>query len=208
MRRRYQRTTNDADLRQERRLRYQESNRTYLAKLREAKLKSWKVFYSGTQSSNPWNSVQRYAAAKIWGPLTLSTLKANNNTHCQYPKHSQPADVLLYRRRLGVQRRSPPQKSQTIDDITYAHNRRHSIYATRNTGCIGIVRLTEGSRQRCPNQRGTSSDLQELPYPFHRSIQRISTQRTLSTTLKEINNTPDSETGQGGTQCSAQIPPH
>jgi hypothetical protein len=31
MRRRYQRTKNDADLRQERRLRYQESNRTYQA---------------------------------------------------------------------------------------------------------------------------------------------------------------------------------
>ena len=57
MRRRYQRTMDDADLRQERRLRYQESNRTYQAKLWEAKLKSWKDFCSGTQSSNPWNSV-------------------------------------------------------------------------------------------------------------------------------------------------------
>jgi hypothetical protein len=57
MRWRYRRTTNDADLRQKRRLRYQESYRTYQAKLREAKLKSWKVFCSETQSSNSWNSV-------------------------------------------------------------------------------------------------------------------------------------------------------
>jgi hypothetical protein len=49
MRRRYQRTMNDADLRQERRLQYQESNRTYQAKLWEAKLKTWKEFCSGTQ---------------------------------------------------------------------------------------------------------------------------------------------------------------
>jgi hypothetical protein len=81
MRRRYQRTTNNTGLRQERRLRYQESNRTYQAKLREAKLKSWKDFCSGTQSSNPWNSEYRYMAGKIRGTLTLSTLKTNNNTH-------------------------------------------------------------------------------------------------------------------------------
>ena len=81
LRRRYQRTRNDADLRQERRLRYQESNRTYQAKLREAKLKSWKDFCTGTDSSNLWNSVYQYAAGKTRGALTLSTLKANTNTH-------------------------------------------------------------------------------------------------------------------------------
>jgi len=81
MRRRYQRITNDADLRQETRQQYQGSNRTYEAKLREAKLKSWKEFCTGTQSSNPWNSVYRYAAGKVRGALTLSTLEANNNTH-------------------------------------------------------------------------------------------------------------------------------
>ena len=41
MTRRYQRTKNNADLRQERRLQYQESNRTYQTKIREAKSKSW-----------------------------------------------------------------------------------------------------------------------------------------------------------------------
>jgi len=81
MRRRYQRTRDDADLRQERRLQYQEGNRTYQAKLREAKLKSWKEFCSRTQNSNPWNWVYRYAAGKIRGTLTLSSLEDNNNTY-------------------------------------------------------------------------------------------------------------------------------
>jgi len=81
MRLRYQRITNDADLRQERRQQYQGSNRTYQAKLREAKLKSWKDICTGTHSSNPWNLVYRYAAGKVRGALTLSTLEANNNTH-------------------------------------------------------------------------------------------------------------------------------
>ena len=81
MRRRYQWTTNNADLRQERELQYQEGNRTYQAKLREAKLKLWKDFCSRTQSSNPWNSAYRYADGKIRGMLTLTTFKDSNNTY-------------------------------------------------------------------------------------------------------------------------------
>jgi hypothetical protein len=57
MRRRYQRTKNDADQRQERRQQYQESNRIYQVKLREAKISSWKDFCSRTHNSNPCNSV-------------------------------------------------------------------------------------------------------------------------------------------------------
>ena len=53
MRRRYQRTKNDADQRQERRQQYQESNRIYQAKLREAKFRSWKDYCTRTQGSNP-----------------------------------------------------------------------------------------------------------------------------------------------------------
>jgi hypothetical protein len=57
MRRRFQRTKNDANLKQDRRIQYVEGNRTYQAKLQEVKLKSWKDFCSRTQSSNPWNLV-------------------------------------------------------------------------------------------------------------------------------------------------------
>jgi hypothetical protein len=81
MRQRYQRTKYNADLRQDRRLQYQESNRTYQAKLWEAKSKSWKDFCSRTQNSNPWNLVYRYAAGKTRSTLTWTTPKANNNTY-------------------------------------------------------------------------------------------------------------------------------
>lgn len=81
MRRRFQRTKNDANLRQERRLQYNESNRTYQARLREEKLKSWKDYCSSTQNSNPWNAVYRYAAGKTRCNPTLSTLKFSNNTY-------------------------------------------------------------------------------------------------------------------------------
>ena len=167
LRRRYQRTTTNADLRQERRLRYQESNRTYQAKLREAKLKSWKDFCTGTDSSNPWNSVYWFAARKTRGALTLSTLKANTNTHTanilstlyQLMDYFIPEDT-------GVQRRSLPQTSKANDYRTYAYSKLHSIYTTRSTGCFKNVWLMEGSRRRCPNKRDTSSGLQVLPHLF------------------------------------------
>jgi ribonuclease HI len=101
MRRRYQRTKNDADRRQERRQQYQESNRAYQAKLREAKISSWKEYCSSTQSPNPWNSVYRYAAGKLRSPQTWSTLKTNNDTYTddirstinQMMDHFIPADT-------------------------------------------------------------------------------------------------------------------
>ena len=52
LRRRYQRTRNDENLRHKRRLLYQEGNRLYRAKLREEKLKYWKEFCSRTENSN------------------------------------------------------------------------------------------------------------------------------------------------------------
>jgi hypothetical protein len=80
LRRRYQRTKTDANVRQDRRLQYLEGNRTYLAKLREEKIRSWKEFCTSTDSTNPWNAVYRYAARKQHKKLTLSTLKMSDNT--------------------------------------------------------------------------------------------------------------------------------
>ena len=57
LRRRFQRTRNDDNLRQERKLWYQEGKRHYQAKLKEEKLKSWKEFCCHTTGSNPWNTV-------------------------------------------------------------------------------------------------------------------------------------------------------
>jgi hypothetical protein len=81
LRRRYQRTKADANLRQERRLQYLEGNRTYQTKLREEKIRSWKEFCTSTDSTNPWNAVYRYAARKLHEKPTLSTFKTSDNTY-------------------------------------------------------------------------------------------------------------------------------
>jgi len=62
---RYQRTRNDDNLRQERKLRDWEGKRHYQAKLQEEKLESWKEFCSHTAGSNPWNAVYKLASGKL-----------------------------------------------------------------------------------------------------------------------------------------------
>jgi hypothetical protein len=74
LRRRYQRTRNDVNLRQQRRLQYQEGNRLYQEKLRQAKINSWKDFCSRTKECNPWNAVYRLAFRKLQNKTTLATL--------------------------------------------------------------------------------------------------------------------------------------
>ena len=120
-------------------------------------------------SINPLFILASYLHVLITAPTHIHKHHTHTHTH-RYPKHSRSADGLLHTRRLGVQRRCPPQTSQAINDRVDAHNWRHSLYTTRSTGCIGKVRLREGSRGRYPNQRNTYSGLQDLPLLFHRSI--------------------------------------
>ena len=81
LRRRYQRTRHDDNLRQERKLLYQAGKRHYQAKLQEEKFKSWKGFCSCTADSNPWNVVYKLASGKMQGSTTLSTLQTQNGTY-------------------------------------------------------------------------------------------------------------------------------
>jgi hypothetical protein len=81
LRRRFQRTKNDDNLRLERRQQYHKCNRMYQKKLREEKLQSWRDFCSNTDSSNPWNGVYRYAAGKLQSKLILTTLRTGNDSY-------------------------------------------------------------------------------------------------------------------------------
>jgi hypothetical protein len=80
-RRRYQRTRNDDNLQQERKLQDQEGKRLYQAKLQEGKLKSWKDFCSRTTDSNRWGVVYKLASGKIQSKTTSTTLKTQDGTY-------------------------------------------------------------------------------------------------------------------------------
>lgn len=81
LRRRYQRTRNDENLRQERKMKYIEGSHQYQSKINMEKLKSWKQFCSITEGSNPWNAVYKIAANKLRGNSSLTTLQKEDGTY-------------------------------------------------------------------------------------------------------------------------------
>jgi len=81
LRRRYQRTTNNENLRWERKGKYFDGRREYEAKMQEAKLKSWKTFCKISDEVNPWNVVYKIASEKIRTTTTLTTLEKEDGTY-------------------------------------------------------------------------------------------------------------------------------
>ena len=65
IRRRYQRSTRDSNLREARQYQYLQEKRKYEATLRKAKIQSWKKYCNATVSTNPCNMVYKLAAGKI-----------------------------------------------------------------------------------------------------------------------------------------------
>jgi len=76
MRRRYQRTLQDSNLRETRKLQYLQEKRKYEATLRKAKIQSWKEYCNATTSTNPWNMVYKLATGKMRSCSTLNYKEA------------------------------------------------------------------------------------------------------------------------------------
>ena len=77
LRMRYQRTTNNENLRQ----REKKSGRhKYEGKMQEAKLKSWKTFCTINDGVNPWNIVYKIADGKIRTTTRLTKIEKKDGT--------------------------------------------------------------------------------------------------------------------------------
>jgi hypothetical protein len=80
LRRRYQRTTNNENLRESRKNQYHKEKAKYRAAIKKRKTESWKEFCNLTSSTNPWNVVYKLASNKVKRSETLSTLKNPNGS--------------------------------------------------------------------------------------------------------------------------------
>ena len=74
LRRRYQTTTNNEDLRAQRKAQYLEGKAWYTSTIKNEKVRSWKEFCNITPGNNPWNEVYKIAAGKRKRKLNLTTL--------------------------------------------------------------------------------------------------------------------------------------
>jgi hypothetical protein len=80
MRRRYQRTIRDENLREDRKQLYQQEKKKYVAALRKSKILSWRQYCNATTTSNPWNAVYKLASGNLKQSSTLSTLRKPDGT--------------------------------------------------------------------------------------------------------------------------------
>jgi len=80
LRRRYQRTLNNEDLRSERKNQYNEWKLQYQLKLKEENFKSWQKYCSSTEESNPWNTIYKTASGKSRSTTCLTTLQQPDGT--------------------------------------------------------------------------------------------------------------------------------
>jgi hypothetical protein len=80
-RRKYQRTRNNDNLRDQHQTDYQIEKVKYQAKIKNAKIQSWKQYCNKTSATNPWNIVYKSAAGKINNGQIMSTLQNINGSH-------------------------------------------------------------------------------------------------------------------------------
>ena len=71
LRRRHQRTRNNDELRERRKLQYFEGKAQYAATIKREKLRSWKEYCNITTAANPWNEVYKLAAGKKKALFTI-----------------------------------------------------------------------------------------------------------------------------------------
>jgi len=100
LRRRYQRTLNNEDLRHERKLQYNEGKRQYHTKLQEEKFRSRQKYCYSTEKSNPWNAIYKIASGKLRSTTCLTTLhEARWDLYLECRKHNRAYVRLFCSRR-------------------------------------------------------------------------------------------------------------
>jgi hypothetical protein len=80
LRRRYQRTKNNGDLREQRRSQYIEGKARYATTIKKEKFTSRKEHCKMTSSTNPWNEVYKLAAGRRTNDTQITTLRKPNGT--------------------------------------------------------------------------------------------------------------------------------
>ena len=75
LRRRYQITTNNDDLREMCKNNYHDERSKYQVAINREKIKSWKKFCNLTSSTNPWNAIYKLASNKAKRNQPLSILQ-------------------------------------------------------------------------------------------------------------------------------------
>jgi hypothetical protein len=80
LRRLYQRTRNNEELREKRRTQYFECKATYATTIKREKLRSWKEYCNVSTATNPWGAIYKLAAGKRNTSTQITTLRKPDGT--------------------------------------------------------------------------------------------------------------------------------
>jgi hypothetical protein len=80
LRRRYQRTLNNNELRENRKNQYIEGKKKYQAAIMKEKINSWKHYCNTTSLSNPQKEAYKLASGKTRNIITLTTLQKSDSS--------------------------------------------------------------------------------------------------------------------------------
>jgi hypothetical protein len=80
LRRLYQRTRKNEELRESRKQKYFEENKKYQFEIRKEKFNSWKEYCNVTSSSNPRSEVYKLATGKVRSNSIMTTLRKSDGT--------------------------------------------------------------------------------------------------------------------------------
>jgi aspartokinase len=80
LRKLYQRTRNNEDLRESRKQKYFEAKKKYQFENRKGKFKPWKEYCNVTSSSNPWSQVYKLATGKVRSNTIMTALRKADGT--------------------------------------------------------------------------------------------------------------------------------
>ena len=80
MRRRFQRTINNEELRENRKTQYDKAKKEYQAVIKREKIRSWKQYRTTTSPNNAWNEVYKLANNKTRSKQMITTLQKPGGT--------------------------------------------------------------------------------------------------------------------------------
>jgi hypothetical protein len=155
LRRLYQRTKNNDELRETRKIRYFESKATYSTSIKREKIRSWKEYCNMTTATNPWNIVYKLAAGKRHDSAIITTIRKPDGTLTASTKETlslmmdsftpvdNEQDDNEYHKLVRTQTQQPPHTQDdrefTIEEIRSAVESMNNRKAPGEDGITGDI---------------------------------------------------------------------
>ena len=160
LRRRFQRTTNNEELRENRKNRYLEEKRKYQAAIRKEKLNSWKQYCTTTPSDNPWNAVYKLASGKTRITAAPTTLHKQDGS-----KTTNTLETLEYIAEHLIPEDNPHDDTDYHKNIRRLTEQPNNTINDRDFNQDEVRRTIEGfNPKKAPGPDGITSDILTLVF--------------------------------------------